>query len=127
MRARDAAGIIAGMMGEQVERITPEGNEENMRNAIENWHLGPEEASEQPDANEEFWSSFADVMEIDEDEARRMYCANCEYFDNSPEMLQDMDVVPFGKYDADGGGRGWCHKLDFICHNLRVCQGWEHK
>lgn len=127
MKTRDAAGVILGMMSEEDEQITPEMNSENMQNALENWHLGPEKASEQPDANSEFWQSFAEVMEVDEEEARRMFCANCEYFDNSPEMLEEMDVVPFNEFDADGGGRGWCRKLDFICHNLRVCQGWEHK
>ena len=29
------------------------------------------------------------------------------------------------KFDKDGGGRGYCHKFEFICHNLRVCKAWE--
>ena len=29
--------------------------------------------------------------------------------------------------DKDGGGRGYCHKFDFICHNLRTCMAWEGK
>jgi hypothetical protein len=32
-----------------------------------------------------------------------------------------------GLMGRDGGGRGYCHKFDFICHNLRTCQAWEKK
>lgn len=99
----------------------------NMLNAIENWHLGPEAASEDPTANEEFWSSIAGVWSVNVAEARRRLCANCEHFNNTPEMLRQMEDIPQTSYDADGGGRGWCEKLDFICHNLRVCQAWEAK
>jgi hypothetical protein len=60
-------------------------------------------------------------------EAKRQRCANCEYFDNTPESMQMMEAVPEDKYDKDGGGRGYCTKFDFICHNLRVCQAWEKK
>jgi hypothetical protein len=38
-----------------------------------------------------------------------------------------MEDVPLDAFDMDGGGRGYCHKFDFICHNLRVCQAWERK
>jgi hypothetical protein len=38
-----------------------------------------------------------------------------------------MESVPLDQYDRDGGGRGYCVKFDFICHNLRVCQAWEEK
>ena len=36
-----------------------------------------------------------------------------------------MEVVPQDEFDKDGGGRGYCHKFEFICHNLRVCKAWE--
>jgi len=42
-------------------------------------------------------------------------------------MMRAMDKIPFNQLDADGGGRGYCHKFDFICHNLRACQAWERK
>ena len=42
-------------------------------------------------------------------------------------MMRAMEKVPFNKLDADGGGRGYCHRFDFICHNLRTCQAWERK
>lgn len=114
----------------QIYKIPMVSEDENMRvmeHLVENWHLGPENASEEPKANKEFWSSYADVMDVSEPEARRMLCANCEYFDNTPKMMKAMESVPFNEYDADGGGRGYCHKFDFICHNLRTCQAWEPK
>ena len=91
------------------------------------WHLGPEKASPRNIANKPFWKSIAKVWGISEAEARRQLCANCEYFDNTPEMMEDMESIPFNAMDDDGGGRGYCHKFDFICHNLRTCQAWERK
>lgn len=100
-------------------------NDLNMQNAIANWHLGPEVASIDPEANREYWAKMAELWGVNEAEARRRLCANCEYFNNSAEMQRAMEDIPFNAYDADGGGRGWCEKLNFICHNLRVCQAWE--
>ena len=102
-------------------------NKKNMQSAMDNWHLGPEKTSVKPTANKEFWSSFADVMDVPEKTARRLFCANCEYFNNTPEMMKAMEEIPLNAFDMDGGGRGYCEKLDFICHNLRVCQAWERK
>jgi uncharacterized protein len=102
-------------------------NEINMQNAVENWNLGPEIASSDPTANGEYWAMMADVWSINEAEARRQLCANCAYFNNTPEMMRAMEDIPQTPFDVDGGGRGWCEKLDFICHNLRVCQAWERK
>jgi len=60
-----------------------------------------------------------------EKEARRRLCANCEYFQNDPMFQAKMEAIPLDKFDMDGGGRGYCEKFDFICHNLRACQAWE--
>jgi hypothetical protein len=38
-----------------------------------------------------------------------------------------MDAIPLTSFDMDGGGRGYCTKFDFICHNLRTCMAWERK
>ena len=97
----------------------------NMKNVMDNWNLGPKVASEQPDANKPFWRGIAVKWAVSEAEARRRNCGNCEYGKHSPEDLKDMDKYPFSKFDADGGGRVWCEKFDFVCHNLRVCQAWE--
>lgn len=102
-------------------------NDINTQNAIENWNLGPEAASDEPGANAEYWSKMADVWSINEAEARRQLCANCEYFNNTPEMLKAMEDIPRNAFDTNAGGRGWCEKLEFICHNLRSCQAWERK
>lgn len=102
-------------------------NQINMQNAVENWNLGPEVASSDPAANPEYWAKMADVWSVTEAEARRRLCANCSYFNNTPEMMRAMEDIPQTAFDVDGGGRGWCEKLDFICHNLRVCQAWERK
>lgn len=122
MRVREAASMLM-MMGNDF--ITPDENEENTRNVIENWYLGPDEPSTDPEANAEYWDSFAELMNIDGDEARRMFCANCEYFDNSVGMMEKMEAIPYNEFDVNAGGRGYCTKFDFICHNLRVCQAWE--
>ena len=100
-------------------------NDLNMQVVKENWQLGPEKATDEPGANKEYWSKIAVAWQTSEDEARRQLCANCEYFNNTPEAMADMDSVPINKFDKDGGGRGYCHKFEFICHNLRVCKAWE--
>lgn len=102
-------------------------NAANMQRVMDNWHLGPAKASPKPAANPDYWNSLAEIWGISPQEARRQLCANCEYFENTPEMMRAMEKIPFGPLDADGGGRGYCHKFDFICHNLRACQAWERK
>jgi hypothetical protein len=86
------------------------------------WMLGPEK-TQQP--NSDYWRKLATVWRISPDQAKRNLCANCEYFNDSPDMLAQMEQIHEDAYDKDGGGRGWCGKFDFICHNLRVCQAWE--
>lgn len=102
-------------------------NKANRANVAKNWSLGPEKASPDHKANGPYWSMIGKVWGITAKEARRQLCANCEYYDNTPEMQEAMEAVPQDQYDADGGGRGYCVKFDFICHNLRTCQAWERK
>lgn len=92
---------------------------------VEEWNLGPEKASEDPKANAEYWDKMASVWNVDVAQARRQLCANCEYFDDRPSTLKKLEKIKFDAFDADGGGRGFCKKFDFICHNLRTCQAWE--
>lgn len=107
--------------------IDEELNNKNMEVVSKFWQLGPENASEDPEANPEFWSNMATAWLVDEKTARRQTCANCEYFNNTPKAQAAMDNVPFNSFDADGGGRGYCVKFKFICHNLRTCLAWEEK
>lgn len=102
-------------------------NKKNMQRVMDEWNLGPEKASPKPGANADYWRRMGEVWGISEGEARRQLCANCEYFENTPEMMRAMEKIPFDAFDADGGGRGYCHKFDFICHNLRTCMAWERK
>lgn len=125
-----AAKVFEGMMddGEETEAFpSARQNVANRDNVMQNWSLGPEKASVDPKANAPYWRSMADAWDVTEAEARRQLCANCEYFDNTPARQEQMEAIPLDKFDMDGGGRGYCTKFDFICHNLRACQAWEEK
>lgn len=107
--------------------LTAEMNVQNRDLVVRDWMLGPEKASVEPGANAPFWQEISAAWNTTEAEARLRFCANCEYFNNTPEQQARMLAVPNDKFDMDGGGRGFCVKFDFICHNLRVCQAWEEK
>ena len=113
--------------GIEEEKLDARKNDAVLNMMVKEWNLGPEQASEMPDANSEDWTKMGEVWQMEPEMARRRVCANCEYFDNTPERMEWMESVPFNKYDADGGGRGYCHEFKFICHNLRTCQAWERK
>lgn len=103
---------------------------ENVKNrdvVVKYWNLMPEVTSVLPSANKAEWSNMAKIWNVDEVEARTRLCANCEYYDNTSTMMLQMNKIPLDKFDMDGGGRGYCHKFEFICHNLRTCQAWETK
>lgn len=105
-----------------IEGLTKESNEKIRDTLMETQMLGPENTQE---ANTEYWRGLANVWRISPDQAKHRLCANCEYFDDAPETLEAMEVVPQDEFDKDGGGRGYCHKFEFCCHSLRVCRQWE--
>jgi hypothetical protein len=105
--------------------ITTTENRKNTQKVIENWMLGPQDPSIELNANKPFWLKIAKAWDVTESKARRQMCANCEYFDNSPRKQAKMERIPLNDWDVDAGGRGYCKKFDFICHNLRTCQAWE--
>ena len=108
--------------------VTPEENKTNTEHTIKYWKLGPKDnPSDEPDNNPEYWKDMAATWKIEETEARRQRCANCEYFNNTPEMMFMMDTIPRNSFDTNAGGRGYCTKFEFICHNLRSCTAWECK
>jgi hypothetical protein len=106
---------------------TSKENNDNMKIVLEEWDLCPEKTSVNPKDNKECWSKLAKAWKITEIEARTRLCANCEYYNNTSDMMIQMNSIPLNKFDLDGGGRGYCHKFDFICHNLRTCKAWEEK
>jgi hypothetical protein len=105
-----------------IEGLTTESNEKTRTTLMVTQMLGPKKTAE---ANGEYWRSLANVWRTSPDQAKRQLCSNCEYFDDQPDTIEAMDVVPQDEFDKDGGGRGYCHKFEFICHNLRVCKSWE--
>ena len=105
--------------------VTPAGNRANRQMVTEDWKLGPEKTSIDPKANKPYWDALAKAWMVDAKVARRRFCANCEYFDNSTMRQAEMEAIPLDVFDQDGGGRGYCTQFDFVCHNLRVCQAWE--
>jgi hypothetical protein len=116
-----------GFMGLPVEEefITAAENKKNTQVVIDDWMLGPENPSNEPTANKVYWVALGKAMQVDEKEARRRRCSNCEYFEATPLMQAKMDRIPRNQWDQNAGYRGYCHKFDFICHDMRSCQAWE--
>ena len=121
--------MISGFGGIPYEEefLTTAENKKNTQVAIDDWMLGPENPSNEPTANKTFWVAVGKAMQCDEKEARRRRCSNCEYYDNSVEMQLKMERIPRNDWDTDAGFRGYCEKLEFICHDLRVCRAWEER
>lgn len=109
------------------EFITASENKKNNQIVIDDWMLGPEKPSNEPSANKTYWIALGKAMQVDEKEARRRRCSNCEYYDNSTMMQAKMERIPRNEFDTDAGFRGYCEKFNFICHDLRSCQAWEEK
>ena len=107
-----------------INGLTAQTNAKMRDTLVKTQMLGPDKTGAN---NTAYWRDMAKEWGITPAEARRQLCANCEYFDNTPEMLAEMESIPEDRFDADGGGRGYCHKFEFICHNLRTCKAWERK
>jgi hypothetical protein len=121
--------MFKGFGGIKVEEpfVTTAENKKNTQTVIDEWSLGPLVPSIDPDANGPFWSKLAKAWQVSDKEARRRFCANCEYFQNDTMTQAKMERIPLNKYDIGAGGRGFCEKFDFICHSLRVCKAWEER
>jgi len=121
--------IIEGFAGlrESEPFITTAENKKNTAMVIKDWMLGPENPSNERDANPEYWIALGKAMQVDEAEARRRRCSNCEYYMNDTMTQAKMDRIPWNEWDVDAGFRGYCEKFSFICHDLRSCQAWEER
>ena len=119
--------IIEGFAGlrESEPFITASENKKNTKIVIDDWMLGPENPSNEPTANKVYWVALGQAMQVDEKEARRRRCSNCEYYDNSFMTQVRIERIPMAAYDKGAGFRGHCEKLNFICNDMRVCQAWE--
>jgi hypothetical protein len=116
-----------GIVMVEPQLITPAENRKNTQVVIDDWMLGPENPSNEPGANRVYWAKLGKALRVDEKEARRRRCSNCEYYDNSPWTQAKMDRIPWNEWDEGAGFRGFCHKFRFVCHDLRSCQAWEEK
>jgi hypothetical protein len=118
-----------GFMGLPVEEkfITTAENKKNTQIVLDDWMLGPGNPSSEPTANKVYWVALGKAMQVDEKEARRRRCSNCEYYDNSTMTQAKMERIPRNEWDTNAGFRGYCNKFDFICHDLRSCQAWEER
>ena len=121
--------VLGGFNGIESEEpfITAAENKKNTQVVIDDWMLGPEKPSNEPTANKVYWVALGKAMQVDEKEARRRRCSNCEYYDNSTMMQAKMERIPRNEWDTDAGYRGYCHKFEFICHDMRSCQAWEER
>jgi len=109
------------------EFITAAENKKNTQIVIDDWMLGPEKPSNEPTANKVYWVALGKAMQVDEKEARRRRCSNCEYFFNDPMTQAKMERIPRNQWDEGAGYRGFCKNFDFICHDMRSCQAWEER
>ena len=118
--------MIKGLLDTKTTIVSAKENDKNTKNAIKNFSLGAMNPS-QP--NNDYWKKMSAMWRITPDQAKRRRCGNCEYYENTPDMLEAMEAIPLNEYDLYDGQaqRGYCHKLEFICHNSRVCSVWEKK
>lgn len=98
----------------------------NTEAAVQNWNLGPA-VVDQP--NDPYWAKAAKIFNVPLEEAKRRLCVNCEYYDNTPARLAELEAIPLNRFDIynSQAHRGYCHKLHIICHTTRSCQAWEEK
>ena len=121
--------IMEGFNGlsESEPFITASENKKNTQVVINDWMLGPEKPSNERGANPEYWIALGKAMQVDETEARRRRCSNCDYYMNDTMTQAKMERIPWNQWDVEAGFRGYCDRFDFICHDLRSCQAWEEK
>jgi len=118
--------VFGGLQPEE-PFVTAAQNKKNTLVVIKDWMLGPEKPSNERGANAEYWKKLGKAMQVNEAEARRRRCSNCEYYDNSTLTQAKMERIPWNEWDVDAGFRGHCEKFDFVCHDLRSCQAWEER
>ena len=105
----------------------------NMANhitAIMEANLGPADPTAPSD---EYWSELADKWLVSKEEASAHQCQNCEYYNNSPKILDclksstlkasDLPIIP--KWKDVTAPSGFCTKWNITCTSTRTCVSWE--
>lgn len=102
----------------------------NHLTCIKEANLGPANPEASSDA---YWSYMAEKWMVSTEEARLRQCQNCEYYKNSPQILDcikssnlkasDLPVEP--KWADVSAPSGYCEKWDITCTATRTCLTWE--
>jgi len=113
--------------------VVTQNSEANIANhliAIQQANLGPADPTAHSDT---YWNYMAEQWMVPSDEARVRQCQNCEYYDNSPKVLDclksstfkasDLPVTP--KWADVTAESGHCTKWDITCTSIRTCVSWE--
>jgi len=98
--------------------------------AISDANLGPADPSASSDS---YWSYMAEKWMVSTEEARVRQCQNCEYYDNSPKILDCLKDSTFKASDLPTTPKwadvsvpsGYCTKWDITCTSTRTCVNWE--
>lgn len=105
-------------------------NEQNHLICIRDANLGPADPNAPSD---EYWQAKADLWMVSIQEARVRQCQNCEYYVNTPKMLDCVKSstllasnLPVEPQWADvSAPSGYCTKWDITCTATRSCDTWE--
>jgi len=118
--------MIKGLLDTKTTIVSAKENDKNTANAIKNYSLGPQDPSA---PSNDYWNKMAKAFRITPEEVKRQRCGNCSYYNNTPELFEAMESIPLNKYDLYDGQaqRGFCERLEFICHTSRLCSVWEKK
>jgi HK97 family phage prohead protease/HK97 family phage major capsid protein len=105
-------------------------NVQNHLVTIQEANLGPAD----PTAPEnEFWANMAETWSMSEQEARARQCQNCEYYKNSPKIIDCLNSSEFKasmlpvepKWADTDPVSGYCTKFDITCSARRTCSEWD--
>jgi len=104
-------------------------NTNNRQIAIDDFMYGPPNPAL---PSQKFWSRLAQVWRREPtqetiEEIKTMRCANCSFFDVSPQMQSCLPPNP-DSYDKEGlsdkGVFGYCWPHAFKCRSDRTCKTW---
>tara|TARA_R110000822_G_scaffold25762_10_gene77901 strand:+ start:1487 stop:1912 length:426 start_codon:yes stop_codon:yes gene_type:complete len=104
-------------------------NMENRQKPIDEANYGPANpALDETGENQEFWQTYADKFNDSVENVMTMRCGGCTFFDQSPEILECIELGLGDEADPEaaieGGDLGYCDAFDFKCASMRVCFSW---